>query len=253
MSETTSPAEPYVCPHCDETHEHTHVDPRELVLGLRRRLVTVTALRGILLVAGLLASMLLLPPTAVLTFACTGVLAWALAMAAGLVAGSVDLNRRGGADAAKTRAAQERFMTVSVLAGAAATPVLALLIALAGRSWTGAAGLSEALGVAAGAGVGWLAVSVIVESVRSMRMRSLLGADTRAGEGAREAAVDMGGRTAQWRELVTMVLTAVLVGVWVLGCFLMPLLVVVLVPLHLVLAVFSRRLVGNSAAERSAG
>lgn len=253
MSETTSPTEPYVCPHCDETHEHTHTDPREVVLGFRRRLAAVTTVRLVLLVAALAAALILWAPTAVLTFACAGVLAWALAMAAGLVAGTVDLNRRGGATAAKSQAAQRRFMTVSVLAGAAVTPVLALLVALAGRAWTGSTELSAGLGVAAGAAVGWLAVSAVIESVRSLRMRTLLGADTRAGEGAREAAVDLGGHTAQWRELFTMALTAVLVGVWVVGCFLIPFLVVVLVPLHVALAVFTRRLVGDTGAERAAG
>lgn len=253
MSETTSPTEPYVCPHCDQTHEHTHTDPREVVLAFRRRLATVTTVRLVLLVAALAAALLLLAPTAVLTFACTGLLAWALAMAGGLVAGTVDLNRRGGAAVARSQASQQRFMTVSVLAGAAITPVLALLIALADRAWTGGTDLASGLPVAAGAAVGWLGVSAVVESARSLRMRALLGADTRAGEGAREAAVDLGGHTAQWRELFTMALTAVLVGLWVVGCFLIPFLVVVLVPLHVAVAVFSRRLVGDSSAERSAG
>lgn len=253
MSETTSPAEPYVCPHCDESHEHTHLDPREVVLSLRKRLAAVTTVRAVLLALSLAAGLLLLSPTAVLTFACAGIVAWALAMAAGLVAGSIDLNRRGGSVAAGSRATQDRFMTVSVLAGAAATPILALLLALVGRSFTGGTGLAEAVPVAAGSAVGWLAVSAVVESVRSMRMRNLLGAESRAGEGAREAAVSLDGDTVQWRELVTMALTALLVGVWVLACSLIPLLVVVLVPLHVALAVFSRRMAAGSGAERAAG
>src|SRR5699024_11515543 len=128
--------------------------PREVVLGSRGRRSTVTTVLLVLLVAALAAALLLLAPTAVLTFACTGLLAWALAMVAGLVAGTVDLNRRGGAAAAKSQASQQRFMTISVLAGAAITPALALLIPLAGPAWTGASDLASGLPVAAAVAVG---------------------------------------------------------------------------------------------------
>src|SRR5699024_3418780 len=100
-----------------------------------------------------------------------------------------DLARRG-ADArqgADQSLAERRLVTVSVLTGAALTPVLALLVALAGRAWVDAAG-PVVLAVSVAAATGWLAGSAAADVVRALRLRRLLAADSRAGEVARASA-----------------------------------------------------------------
>ncbi|HIZ34866.1 MAG TPA: hypothetical protein H9815_03740 [Candidatus Ruania gallistercoris] len=247
MSETPVPAEPYICPHCEATHEHDHVDERAVVGHYRTRLAVVCGVRALLVLLAVAGVLLWLPPTAGLTLVGAGVLAWVLATAAGLLVASVDLARRGGD--AQQAASERRLVTVSVLTGAALTPVLALLVALVGRAWADE-GAVTVLSVSAAAATGWLAGSAGAEVVRALRLRSLLVADTRAGEVARASAVRHREHTGEWRQLGTVVATALLVGLWVALCQLMPVVAVVLVPLHLALVAGTRRLVNDQSRTR---
>src|SRR5699024_4411167 len=114
-----------------------HVDERAVIRAHRSRLAVVSGLRGLLVLLALISVLLLLPATAGLALVGAGLLAWVVATAAGLLVASADLARRG-ADArqgADQSLAERRLVTVSVLTGAALTPILALLVALAGRAW----------------------------------------------------------------------------------------------------------------------
>lgn len=249
MTDTPAPAEPYVCPHCEETHVHEHVDERAVVLAHRRRLVVVSAIRTVLVLLALVGVLLWLPVTAGLTLVASAVLAWALATAAGLLVASVDLARRG-SQGQVAGADSRRLVTVSVLTGAVLTPVLALLVALVGRAVVDGSGAGAAALTAAAAATGWLTASAAADIVRALRLRALLGAESRAGEVARAAAVRTRDRADEWPQLATVVVTAAVVGLWVGLCHLLPAVVVVLVPLHVALVALSRRLVSDRTRTR---
>lgn len=246
MSETPAPAEPYICPHCEATHEHDHVDEPAVVRAHRSRLAAASGVRAVLVLLALVIVLLLLPATAGLALVGAGLLAWGLATAAGVLVASADLARRGGDT--RDRSAERRLVTVSVLTGAALTPVLALLIALAGRSWVDGPGALVA--VAAAAATGWLAGSAAADVVRALRLRTLLTTDSRAGEVARASAVRYREQSDEWRQLATVLGTALLVGLWVALCQLLPLAVVVLVPLHVALVAGTRRLISGRTRTR---
>lgn len=244
MTNTSTPAEPYLCPHCDDTHEHEHVDGRAVVLAYRNRLALLSAVRLVLIILALVAVLVLMPPTAGLGFVGAGLAAWGLATVIGLAVAAVDLARRTrGSGQPRSSAREHRFITVSVLAGAAVTPVLALLVALAGRSWTDPGVPAEVLAVAGAAATGWLVGAGIADIARDWRLRGLLGGDHRAGEVARAAAVRLREQTHETRGLIAMVTTAVVLGLWVALCYLLPAAVIVLVPLQVVLVTLGRRLV----------
>lgn len=244
MSETPAAAEPYICPHCEATHEHDHVDERAVVRAHRSRLGTVSALRVLVVLLAIVGVGLLLPATAVLTWVGAGVLAWLVATAMGVLVAAANLARRG--DDTRRSTTERRLVTVSVLTGAALTPVLALLIALAGRAWADA----SIVVVSVAAATGWLAGSAGADVVRALRLRRLLAAESRPGEVARAAAVREREHSDEWRQLVTVLATALLVGAWVALCQLMPVVVVVLVPLHLALVAGTRRLVSDRSRTR---
>lgn len=246
MSETPAAAEPYICPHCEATHKHDHVDERAVVRAHRSRLATVSGLRAVVVLLAITGVGLLLPATAALTWVGAGVLAWLVATAVGVLVAAGDLARRG--DDTRRSTTERRLVTVSVLTGAALTPVLALLIALAGRAWADGSGAILAVPVAAA--TGWLAGSAGADVVRALRLRRLLAADSRPGEVARAAAVREREHRDEWRQLATVLATALLVGAWVALCQLMPLVVVVLVPLHLALVSGTRRLVSDRSRTR---
>ncbi|WP_168211578.1 hypothetical protein [Ruania zhangjianzhongii] len=244
MSETPAPAEPYICPHCEATHEHDHVDERAVVRGYRSRLAVVSGLRAALVLLAVVTVGLLLPATAGLTWVGAGLLAWLIATAVGLLVASADLARRDG-NAPRT-ATERRLVTVSVLTGAALTPVLALLVALAGRAWAD----GSIVAVAVAAATGWLAGSAAADVVRALRLRGLLAADSRAGEVSRASAVREREHSDEWRQLVTVVATALIMGLWVALCWLLPAVAVVLVPLHLALVAGTRRLLSDRTRTR---
>ena len=244
MSETPAAAEPYICPHCEATHEHDHVDEHAVVHAHRSRLGIVSALRVVVVLLAIVGVGRLLPATAVLIWIGAGVLAWLVATAVGVLVAAANLARRG--DDTRRSTTERRLVTVSVLTGAALTPVLALLIALAGRASADA----SIVAVSVAAATGWLAGSAGADVVRALRLRRLLAAESRPGEVARAAAVREREHSDEWRQLVTVLATALLVGAWVALCQLMPIVVVVLVPLHLALVAGTRRLVSDRSRTR---
>lgn len=248
MTESPAPAEPYVCPHCEATHEHQHVDERAVVLTHRRRLAVVSGIRGVLAALAMLGALILLPVTAGLTLVGSGVLAWLLATATGLAVASLNLARSGG-DLPRGSAAERRLVTVSVLTGAVLTPLLALLVGLLGRAVVEGRG-AAAVAVAAAAATGWFVGSALADAVRALRLRALLGAESRAGEVARASSVRSRDTADEWPQLATGVGTAVVVGLWVALCHLLPVVVVVLVPLHVALVALSRRLLSGRTRTR---
>ncbi len=249
MTDTPAAAEPYVCPHCEDTHAHEHVDSRAVVLDRRRRLAVVSGVRAVLVLLALVGVLLTLPATAGLALLGAGVLAWLVATAVGLLVAAVDLSRRAG-EAGRSAADERRLVTVSVLTGAALTPALALLVALAGRVLVAGSDAGAAALVAAAGAAGWLTASATADVVRALRLRALLGAESRAGEVARASAVRTRDSADEWPQLGTVVITAAVVGVWVALCHLLPAVVVVLVPLHVALVALTRRLLSGRTRTR---
>ncbi|WP_089771739.1 hypothetical protein [Ruania alba] len=234
----TSPADAdspdtYLCPHCDATHEHEHVDERAVVEAYRQTLLTVAATRLAVAILAVAAVLLINP---VLLLAAGGAaLGWGVATAAGMGAATVDLARRRVPAGARSHPEERRFVLVSVLTGAALTPLVALGLALLAPA--GLIPLPWALAVAAG----WFAGAAGAEVIAELRLRRLLATDTRVGEVARENAVRLRERTHEIRLLITVLATAVVVGAEVLLCLWLPVIVVVLIPLHVAVAALTGR------------
>ncbi|MBZ2196163.1 hypothetical protein [Occultella gossypii] len=231
----------YVCPHCDATHEHDHVDEHAVVLARLASLARFAWLRVGIGVLALVALLVLTPPTAALAYVFAGLAAWALTTALGLLVASVRAartgNRREGA-----------FVLTAVLAGAAVTPLAALGVALAARSGLAGAGGSDALTLGAATAVtlagalGWYLGAAGSEVVGTISLRHLLLQESRAGEAARDVAVRTRESVHPLRDLFWTLASALVFGLWVFACQFLPVLVVVLMPLHVVLVVLSRRL-----------
>ncbi len=238
----TAPGETYVCPHCEATHEHEHVDERAVVDGYRRTLARASAARMAVILVTLTA--VLLGSLGLLALAGLGLLSWAVVTGAGWGAAVVDLARRphSGTRMGTAQRDERRFVLVSVLTGAALTPLAALGLALT----AGAVVEAHPLTVAGAAAAGWFAGSATAETISNLRLRALLVADTRAGEVAREAAVRLRKHTHEWRGLGTAAATAIVVGIELLVCLWLPILVIVLIPLHVAVAA----LVGRAQQRR---
>ncbi|UFU04074.1 hypothetical protein LQF12_05650 [Ruania suaedae] len=241
-SDSTTAGQTYVCPHCEATHEHEHVDERTVVDGYRRTLVAVSAARVAIALTAFAA--LLTGPGGLLLAALLGLLSWAVVTAAGLGAAALDHARRGtpGLRPRMSHRQERRFALVSVLTGAALTPPAVLGASQAADGLVAAGPLALAVAVA----VGWFTGSAAAETLGKVRLRSELVADTRAGEVAREAAVRLRDHTHEWQGLVTAAVTAAAVGLEALVCLWLPVLVVVLIPLHVAAAA----LVGRSQGRR---
>lgn len=222
MTAADTPAEPYVCEHCDDSVPHEHVDEKPLVEGyrtaLRRSVLGVAAVGLALAVAVLLggrAAALAIP---------LGAVAWVVASAVGLLVLSL----------VRTRRSTPAAVIAGAVATSAAAPLLALLVASAadgGIGWRAAA-----------ATLGWLAVSGTVSGVRAGQLGTLLTAHTREGEAARSGVIRTGGRPSPTIEAAWLVATAVVFGLCVAATAALSVLVVVLVPLNVAVAVLSRRL-----------
>ncbi|WP_163542955.1 hypothetical protein [Occultella kanbiaonis] len=233
----------YVCPHCEATHEHDHVDEHAVVLARLTSLARFAWLRVGIGVLALVALLVLTPPTAALAYVLAGLVAWALTTALGLLVASVRAartgNRREGA-----------FVLTAVLAGAALTPLAAFGVALAARDGLAGAGgsgssplaLGAATAVAVAAALGWYLGSAGSEVVGTISLRRLLLQESRAGEAARDVAVRTRASGHPVSDLVWTVASALVFGLWVFACQFLPVLVIVLIPLHVALLVLSRRL-----------
>jgi len=222
MSTAGTPAEPYVCDHCDDSVPHQHVDEVPLVeryrTALRRSVLGVAAVGLLLAVAVVLGgreAALAIP---------LGAVAWTVSSALGLLVLAL----------VRTRRSTPAAVIAGAVATAAAAPLLALLVAAA---TDGAVGWRAVAGT-----LGWLAVSGTVSGVRASQLGTLLTAHTREGEAARSGVIRTGGRPSPYIEAVWLVATAVVFGLCVAATAVLPVLVVVLVPLNVAVAVLSRRL-----------
>ncbi|CAM3599725.1 hypothetical protein OCAE111667_17340 [Occultella aeris] len=231
----------YVCPHCDATHEHDHVDERAVVQARLTSLARFAWLRVGIGVLALAALLVLTPPTAALANVFAGLVAWALTTALGLLVASVR--------AARTGSRREgAFVLTAVLTGAALTPLAAFGVALVARAGTAgpdgsnALALGAATAVAVAAALGWYLGAAGSEVVGTISLRSLLLQESRAGEAARDVAVRTRASVHPVGELVWTVASALVFGLWVFACQFLPVLVIVLIPLHVAVLVLSRRL-----------
>lgn len=220
------------CEHCGSTdpqHGETHavLDRRRAALGR-----SAAAMVGVLTGAGVATAAALTQtgwPVAALGLVLSGAVAWAAATAGGVVA--VGLAQR------RTRpAGPASSLAVGALTTAALTPVTALAIAAVG-GWLGV----PAWSCAACAGVGWLLASGTSFVVSALRLRTDLLAPGQAGERARALVTGRRRRGADLRAFVGVLLVATVVAVWVALLSGLPLLVLVLVPLHVAVAALAAR------------
>ena len=131
-----------------------------------------------------------------------------------------------------SRVGRIRALLLGALLAAALTPALAAIAArMDPMAWTFAAMVA----------VGYLAGAFAAEAVRLWRLRALLGQDTREGEVARDSAAITRDQDRDVADLAATAVMAVLVGgyVWMTGA--LPVLVVVLVPLHVAIVALLRR------------
>lgn len=213
----------HVCAHGDDTVPREHVDAYAVVVARRRSLATFSWVRITIAVVVLAALLVLMPfPTTAVAVA-AGLISSALTTAMGLLAAVV----------VGTRVPPLRRVLAAVVTAAALTPVAALLVALA---------LDGAPSVPLGAALGWFLGAGSSGVVRAGRLRALLGSDTRAGEVARDAAVRTREEASDTADLTWTLITAAVFGLWVLVCSVLPVVAAVLVPLHVVLVVLTRRL-----------
>lgn len=206
----------HTCAHCDSTEDHEHLDEKGLVDGFLSQLRTSGMVRIVLGLAAAVAGFVYVPMAVV-----TGVAGWAIATGAGIAAMS----------AARIKLGTAKAVVLGTVASAAITPVLAWAIA----TWVG-----RDLPVALAAAGGWFAAIAVAELVRDRNLSALLTADSRDGEAARQGVL-FGNPTSPWVGLAWSIFTAGLVGLWVWVIGLLPLAVLPLVPLHVVLALWTRK------------
>lgn len=207
------------CAHCDSTLPHEHVDVGAVVRARRRALLAWSAAYvGVLAVAA--AALSALSPTTApgpLPLLLAGALGWAATTAAGVI--TAGLANQGRPD---RRA--EANLALGAMASGALTPVAALAVALL----LGSAGPGRA---AAWAGLGWLAAASAAEVASRLRTRALLLAPGDAGERARATAVHLRAPR-DGAALLGALAAAATFALWLAVLALMPVLVLVLVPLH---------------------
>lgn len=219
----TTPAA-HSCDHCDSSIPHSHDDPFIATHNYLAKAKRLAIIRLVLIVVAVIA----LPVISALTDTSTlafvfGVLGWFIVMAAGLL--SLNAQPKPGAKA----------FLISAIVAAAVTPLVALGIGVLRP------GTSEASPIitAATAGIGWLLAGLAVDLIRMRQLEALVKSDSRDGEAARDAL----GRLddTQTAELGWSIFTPVLVGCYIWLIIALPLIVIVLVPLHVVISIVSRR------------
>lgn len=230
------------CEHCGSTdpgHDHRDaaaLDARRAALGRWSAAMvgvvagTTGATVGALVTTGV--------PLAALGLVLGGALAWAGATAGGVLAVGLTQGR------GERPLAPAAGFAVGALATAALTPVVALAVALVAR-WLDVPPWSAAVC----AGVGWLLAGGVAFVVATTRLRADLLAPGSRGDQARSVAA-RATRRGDLRAFLAVVGTAVVAGVWVALLQSLPLLVLVLVPLHLAVAALTVR--SGLAARRDA-
>lgn len=211
------------CEHCDDDHDHDHVDGAAYARSRRPRLLSLVLLRGLILIAVAAVVVGFGPsvPQSVIA-AGVGLAVWVLSTLAGVIGAAVAVRSLG----------QRRALMVGALTAAAVTPAL---IALS-LPWHNAS-----LWTALALGAGYLAGALSAESVRLLGVRTLLGADTREGEVARESAAMTPEQDRDFAHLLGTLALAVLVGIYATAINALPLLVLVLIPWHVAITALTRR------------
>lgn len=210
------------CVHCGDTDDHVHLDSAEHARSRRRALLYAVAVRAVTVVAAVLAILLALPAPAALAGLAAGVALWALSTAAGVLTAALLASRLG----------RIRALMLGALLAAALTPALGAIAArMDPMVWTFAATIA----------VGYLAGAFAAEAVRLWRLRALLAQDTREGEVARDSAALTRDQDRDLADLAATALMAVLAGGYVWATGVLPLLVLVLVPLHVAIVALLRR------------
>src|SRR5699024_5074179 len=151
------------CAHCDAAEDHHALDEKGIVDTFRSMLRTTGIVRIIIAVAGLGLGLWWAPPAVL-----AGVGGWVLATGVGILALSFSAPRYG--------------TTNSVIIGTVIAAALLPLAAWASATWVGH---SPTIAFA-GAG-GWFLAVAIVETLRDRNLASILIADSRDGEAARQA------------------------------------------------------------------
>lgn len=236
-----------VCTHCDGSVAHQHDDGADGSIREKRRTLTRGAgLRIVILTAVVLAVTAatagwtgLVLPVPLLSPVLAGAAGWALVTALGLlVAGA--LNTSG-------RAVGERVaLALGSVAAGAATPLAALAVATlvgTGSSWT------ASLPTAGATAAGWATAALSAEVVDALRLRTLLLRPDRRGEQVR-AAVARGAGGPDSRLLAGTLLGAAAMGTWAAALMVLPVLVVVLVPLHAALRALAARAAAPGTGRR---
>ncbi len=204
------------CAHCDSPEDHHALDEKGIVDSYRRAMTTTGIVRGLIAVA-LAISALLWAPLAIVA----GILSWIIATAVGLGAVSASASKYGTAN--------------SVIIGTVASAAVLPVTAWASATWVGA---SPAFAIAAGSG--WFLANALVEFLRDRKLSGLLIADSRDGEAARQGVL-FANPGSPWAGLGWSLFSAALFGLWVWLLGLLPLALFPLIPLQVVLALFSRK------------
>jgi len=215
-TQTDHSAAGHSCAHCDSAEDHHALDEKGIVDSFRAA-VKASGIARIAIAVALLASAALWAPLGILA----GALAWAAATGAGILAVSASGRRYGSANA--------------VILGTVASAAIAPLAALGTVAWLGGS-MDSALAGASG----WFFAVAIVEFLRDRKLSAILIADSRDGEAARQGVL-FGEPVSPWVGLGWSMFTAALFGLWVWLVGLLPLAVLPLIPLHVVLALFSRK------------
>lgn len=214
----------HTCDHCDSSTPHSHEDPltytRSYLATTKKLIVVRTGLAAAAFIA--LIAISWQTNTSIMAFA-AGVLGWLVV----LIAGLLSLN-------AQPTAGTKAFL-ISTIVAAAITPVAAFGIAL----WRpGTSGASAWVTVAT-ASLGWFLAALITDVLRARQLRIMLTANDRDGEVARDALTKMPNTQAS--ELMWSIATPALVAGYIWLCIALPLVVIMLIPLHVVISLWSRR------------
>lgn len=217
-----SPTAGAACAHCDGSTPHSHVDHGPLIQTYRTQLRIV--------VIGL-ATMSVLAVLAVLVFGgparsalALAALAWFAAIVAGTQVHAVT----------RRRTQREEVATIAgAIANAALTPLLALAVAA----------LVDAPALASGlcAAAGWMVMGGIASTGEALKVRRRLAEPTQAGEAARAVVAASGGRPGPHIEAAWLLASVFTFGAYVAAVTVLPITVIVLVPLHVAIAMRTRR------------
>lgn len=203
---------------------HSHENPHDHVHGYVRALDRLVVTRAVIIVLSIAAAAVAAFTQQLSLVSVTmGVIAWLIVMIIGLA--TLSLHRTPTAKA----------ILRSAIASAVTTPLAAFAIAII-RPWSQG---DPAWATALFAGIGWLAITLATDLQRCRNLKQLLTADSRAGEVAREGLATLPGTPAA--EFIWSIITPVLFGGYIWLMIHLPVALAVLVPLHVVIALASRR------------